>query len=113
MPRNLVLLLLLILCLAPFAGFAWLTHHPEAEILVQAQEWPVVGPLASWFRDQYLPPHRKMEGNASTRPRPWTRQLKAPHRSLPVPWGCTCWANLVFVGQASPDFSRQSARPGT
>lgn len=58
MPRHLLLLFLLILCLAPCAGLVWLTHHPETEFLARAQEWPVVGPAASWFRAQYLPDRR-------------------------------------------------------
>lgn len=37
------------------AGFAWLTRHPEARILEQARDWPVVGGLAIAFRDAYLP----------------------------------------------------------
>lgn len=38
------------------AGFAWLTQNPEAEFLERAQEWPVVGRLATSFRQAYLPP---------------------------------------------------------
>lgn len=34
--------------------FAWLTRHPDAEIVRRAQEWPIVGPLAGWFREVYL-----------------------------------------------------------
>ena len=37
------------------AGIAWLTQNPEAEILARAQEWPIVGPLATKFRQSYLP----------------------------------------------------------
>jgi len=70
MPRNLLLLLLLVLCLVPLAGFAWLTHHPDAEILDQAQEWPIVGPLASWFRKQYLPKEKRWENGPVFKPLP-------------------------------------------
>ena len=38
------------------AGFAWLTRNPEAVVLEQAKEWPVVGGLAIAFREAYLPP---------------------------------------------------------
>lgn len=41
--------------LAILGTIAWLTQHPEAEVVRQAQGWPVVGPLASWFRQAYLP----------------------------------------------------------
>ena len=38
------------------AGVAWLTQNPEAKLVEQAQEWPVVGGLAKAFRRAYLPP---------------------------------------------------------
>lgn len=38
------------------AGFAWLTRHPDAEILERAQEWPLIGHLAREFRLAYMPP---------------------------------------------------------
>ena len=40
--------------LATLSAFSWLTHHPEAEILRQAEEWPLLGPLAASFRRAYL-----------------------------------------------------------
>ncbi|MDH3746144.1 MAG: hypothetical protein OES47_13680 [Acidobacteriota bacterium] len=42
-----VLLILLLLALA--------TRYPEAEIVVRAEEWPVVGPAAQAFRARYVP----------------------------------------------------------
>ncbi len=54
--RDVPFLLLLILALGGLAGFAWLTQNPTAEILVTAQDWPGVGPLAARFRRAYLPP---------------------------------------------------------
>jgi hypothetical protein len=42
------------------AGFAWLTRHPDAEIVRRAQEWPGVGSLAARFRQAYLPPARPL-----------------------------------------------------
>jgi hypothetical protein len=45
----------LLVLLVILGTIAWLTQHPEAEVVRQAQEWPVVGPLAKWFRQAYLP----------------------------------------------------------
>jgi len=47
------------------AGFAWLTRHPEAEILERAQEWPVIGPLAREFRQAYLPESPVVESTSA------------------------------------------------
>jgi len=47
---------LLLLLLAGFAGFAWLTRHPETPWLAEAEGWPLVGPLAARFREAWLPP---------------------------------------------------------
>jgi hypothetical protein len=52
--RNLLPMLLLLLGLGLFGGFAWLTRHPEAPWLARAQQWPVVGELAGHFRRAYL-----------------------------------------------------------
>lgn len=46
---------LLLVILVAVGGFSWLTHNPESDVLVRAQEWPVVGPLAERFRRTYLP----------------------------------------------------------
>ena len=43
---------------------AWLTQHPEADVVRQAREWPVVGPLASWFRQAYLPAPKPLSPDA-------------------------------------------------
>jgi hypothetical protein len=42
--------------LAGLAGFAWLTRNPEAEIVAEAEAWPVIGPVASAFRERFVPP---------------------------------------------------------
>jgi len=34
-------------------AFAWLTRHPESELVRRAQEWPFVGPLATAFSKAY------------------------------------------------------------
>jgi|GEM_PF-952996 len=47
---------LVVLGLALFGGFAYLTQHPESPYLERVQEWPVVGGLASSFREAYLGP---------------------------------------------------------
>ncbi len=55
MRRALAVYLLLFLGLGLFAGFAWLTRNPDAEILRRAESWPWVGPLALYFREAYRP----------------------------------------------------------
>ena len=47
-PRIVVLLLVTVL-----GAFAWLTRHPDAEILRRAEEWPLVGRSAARFRAAY------------------------------------------------------------
>jgi hypothetical protein len=56
MRRDWLAYLVLILLLGALGGFAWLTHHPESEVLARAREWPVLGPLAEKFQDRYTPP---------------------------------------------------------
>ncbi len=56
MRRDLAPRLFLLLLLTLLAAFAWLTHHPDAPILRQAERWPFVGPLASWMRESYRLP---------------------------------------------------------
>lgn len=48
--------LVLFVAIGLFGGFAWLTRHPDSPWLVRAQEWQVIGPLASRFRRAYLGP---------------------------------------------------------
>jgi len=54
MRRQIGPLVLLTGCLVAFGGFAWLTRHPDSELLRKAREWPVVGPLATAFQQLYL-----------------------------------------------------------
>lgn len=49
-------ILLILLLLGLFGGFAWLTRNPETPWLEKAEEWPFVGELASRFRTAYLGP---------------------------------------------------------
>lgn len=56
MRRQLVPTLLVTLLLSSVIGFAYFSNHPESPWLERAQSWPVVGPVASWFRTAYLPP---------------------------------------------------------
>lgn len=53
--RTLAARTLWVLLLAGLVFGAWLTRHPEAEIVERATRWPVIGPLATTFRDAYLP----------------------------------------------------------
>jgi hypothetical protein len=45
--------LALLLMLTVLGAFAWLTRHPESELVRRAEEWPVVGQLATAFRKAY------------------------------------------------------------
>lgn len=56
--RSVVPIVFLTLWVAAFGAVVWLTRHPEAEILREAESWPVVGPAAAGFRELYLPPAR-------------------------------------------------------
>lgn len=47
---------LILTLLGLFGGLAWLTRHPDAEIVRRAESWPFVGPLASELRQRYVPP---------------------------------------------------------
>lgn len=53
--REVLPWVLLLLVLALLGGFTWLTHHPETQIVHQAKDWPVVGPLADAFLQRYAP----------------------------------------------------------
>ncbi len=56
MRRNILPILSLICILGVMAFFAWLTHNPDAELVRQAEDWPVVGSWATRFRERYEPP---------------------------------------------------------
>jgi hypothetical protein len=49
-------LTLILFLLGLFGALAWLTRHPDAEIVRRAESWPFVGPLASELRQRYVPP---------------------------------------------------------
>lgn len=55
-PRLIVLLGLTVL-----GAFAWLTRHPESELLRRAEQWPVFGSLAAGFRTAYSSSSRSAE----------------------------------------------------
>lgn len=63
MKRNAGPILSIFFVLALFAGFTWLTRHPESPWLEKAQEWPWVGDLATRFRDAYV--HQEPAGNTT------------------------------------------------
>jgi len=56
-PRLVVLLGLTVL-----GAFAWLTRHPDSELLRRAEQWPVVGSLATGFRTAYSSSSQSAEG---------------------------------------------------
>jgi len=59
MRRDVGAILLLILLVGNLGLIAWLSHHPDAPLLRRAEEWPLVGPAACWFRSMYLPPSER------------------------------------------------------
>lgn len=56
MRRNILPLFSLVCILAVMAFFAWLTRNPDAELVRQAEDWPVVGSWATRFRERYVAP---------------------------------------------------------
>ncbi len=72
--------------------FAWLTRNPDAELVRQAEDWPVVGSWATWFRDRYLPPPAAEDGNAegaftpeSFRPEGWAPENRTRETDIESP----------------------------
>lgn len=53
--RDLVSWSALLATLAGLGGLAWLTRHPDSELLERAQSWTLVGPLARAARSRLLP----------------------------------------------------------
>jgi len=62
--RGLTALGSIVAILALLAGYAWLTQNPAAGILEEAESWPWIGPLASRFRQAYLPPEPSPSGRS-------------------------------------------------
>lgn len=52
--RSFTTFLLISAALAAVTGAAWLSRNPEAPIVTQAREWPLIGPLVASFQDAYL-----------------------------------------------------------
>ncbi len=117
MRKDAVAIALLLVILVFFGGFAWLTRHPDAEILRRAEDWPVVGRWASQFREAYRP-QRSQEGESSegvpeasaieTRPPPTTdtiwvlpgmRLREAPSAASPTIRQLTAIANVPMLEQ--------------
>lgn len=46
-------MILMTVTLVLVGGLAWLTRHPDADIVRRAESWPFVGSLASGFRQSY------------------------------------------------------------
>ncbi len=59
MRRQLWAYLLILGLLVTLGGLTWLTRHPDAEILKQAEGWRYVGPWASKFRAAYQRPESR------------------------------------------------------
>ncbi len=87
MKRDTGPILLILLVLGLFGGFAWLTWHPETPWLEKAQEWPLVGGLASRFRDAYLGPEASRDRTAEVvaeEPAPRVIERRVPAAPQPV-----------------------------
>jgi len=57
--------LVLLLAVTVFGAFAWLSRNPESDLVRRAEEWPLVGTLASRFRAAYSAPlgnREKLDG---------------------------------------------------
>lgn len=54
----------LALVVGALGGVAWLTRHPDAELVTRAAEWPWIGGLARSFREAYLGPRPEAGGDA-------------------------------------------------
>lgn len=52
---------LMILFLAAFGGFAYFTRHPESPVIEEAESWPVLGEVATRFREHYLGPRSDLD----------------------------------------------------
>lgn len=116
------------------AGAAWLTQNPEAEIVERAEDWPVLGGLATAFRQAYLPPppiprEESVEQQVelvtppsvdSTYPRyvwvqPGTSLYEKPDLQSPILTTMTVISNLSVITQRDDWYwvwvPRQGARP--
>ena len=112
MRRAFVVYLFVVLFLALFGGFAWLTRFPEAEILRRAQAWPWIGPAATAFRDAYLPRDRRaeietedsetemLERIVSERPPAATETISVPRIVRPPIWAL---AGMELKAEPSAD----------
>jgi len=52
--RGATAIFAVLLVITAVGVFTWMTHHPDATILEDAESWPLVGPLAERFRAAYL-----------------------------------------------------------
>ncbi len=96
--------LLLLLVLAPLAGFTWLTHHPTAKLVDEAMLRPWSRPLAEAFLRRYRPtPASPPDDGVTSQPAPVHRppELDLP----PLPTGDPMWLmpGAVLRRQPRPD----------
>ncbi len=59
--RTFLALSVVVLLVGGLSGFAWISRHPEAEWIEQAENWPLVGPAARAFRQKWLAPSARGE----------------------------------------------------
>ena len=118
------------------AGLAWLTRNPDSKIVEKAQDWPVVGPLASRFRQAYLPPPAPPPAERSgleeaaaevvaieldpedveALPFVWVRAetelYEGPDKQSPVLWRESSIRNLSVLEQRGDWYRVRVPRPG-
>ena len=110
--RWLALKIGIVLVLVALAALAWLTRHPEADMLARATEWRYVGPLASKFREAYLPPPAPAEQESEP------EIVYVDPRGRPLEGGVRGGANpdrtlgarpVVWVNEGTPIYSEPAA----
>ena len=104
MRRDWFAYLVLILLVGALAGFAWLTHHPESEILTRAREWPLVGPLAERFQDRYAP-SRPSQTSEAEPPRAADPVVEGATEVNPVEPRLVELQGTIWVGQGTSLFA--------
>jgi hypothetical protein len=102
--RDFLLKTALILLLALLAGFAWLTRHPDAEILERATDWPWVGEWARSFREAYLPPEapEELDAESSGDEGPEIVYVDAPGLAAEAPDDLLGARPIVWVEDGTP-----------
>lgn len=84
--RGIIGIALVLGLLVAIGAFGWATHFPEDPRLTAAREWPVVGPLAAWVQDTYLPPAEDTGGEESPATLTYRPEDPRRHDAEPDTW---------------------------